>query len=325
MDLQKFLANNRLRSDLPIINNFGVAFSVNVLSAEAEVINVAITSTMMQKLWRSFKGGVRFVVTTILIFGVIQIGINFPAYKQKYEFFREKQLSIKDPSKELMKSLQKPTVPESLSAIQVAEAASQSVEDSFINHKEVINFNNFEIAPTDNRIVIGKIGKNVPIVDLGDDKLKKGDYEGLEKDIQSSLLKGVVHYPGTVEPGQIGNAFFTGHSSNYVWVDSKYNDVLALLEELVVGDKVTLFWKGKKYVYQAYDIKVVNPKDTWVLQQSGNEYPSIMTLMTCTPVGTSLKRLVIRFKQLYPNPTLNTVPTGNDAIIKGGAQTLVSN
>ncbi|OGC82260.1 MAG: hypothetical protein A2V81_01845 [Candidatus Abawacabacteria bacterium RBG_16_42_10] len=324
MDIQKFFAKNRLRNDLPIINNFGIELGLSLVSIRNEEVSV-VSATFPQKIWRSFKSGVRFVVTTILIFGVIQIGINFPAYKQKYDFFREKQLSIKDPNKEILKSLQRPTTSESLSAIQVAEAASQSVEDSFINHKEVINFNNFEIAPTDNRIVIGKIGKNVPIMELSDDKLKNGDYDGLEKDIQSSLLKGIVHYPGTVEPGQIGNAFFTGHSSNYVWVNSKYNDVLALLEELVVGDKVTLYWKGKKYVYQAYDIKVVNPKDTWVLQQSGNEYPSIMTLMTCTPVGTSLKRLVVRFKQLYPNPTLNTVPTGNDAIIKTGAQTLISN
>lgn len=324
MDLQKFFAKNQLQGDLPIINNFGIGLNLSYAPSPKK-IHKSTALNLVQKTWKTFKSSIRFVITTILIFGVIQIGINFPAYKQKYDFFREKQLSIKDPNKELMKNLQKPTAPESLSAIQVAEAASQSVEDSFINHKEVINFNNFEIAPTDNRIVIGKIGKNVPIIDLSDEKLKNGDYDGLEKDIQNSLLNGIVHYPGTVEPGQTGNAFFTGHSSNYVWINSKYNDVLALLEELVVGDKVTLYWKGKKYVYQAYDIKVVNPKETWVLQQSGNEYPSIMTLMTCTPVGTSLKRLVIRFKQLYPNPTLNKAPTGNDTIIKTETQTLISN
>lgn len=323
MDFRQFIATNRLRNDLPIINNFGVNFGLNLEYDNQAVL--APETSIIQKTWTTVKSGIRFVITTILIFGVIQIGINFPAYKQKYEFFREKQLAIKDPNKELLKSLQKPTDTESMSAIQVAEAASQSVEDSFINHKEVINFNSFEIAPTDNRLVIGKIGKNVPIIEIPDDKLKKGDYDGLEKDIQNSLLRGVVHYPGTVEPGQLGNAFFTGHSSNYVWIDSKYNDVMALLEELVVGDKVTLYWRGKKFVYQAYDIKVVNPKDTWVLQQSGNEYPSIMTLMTCTPVGTSLKRLVVRFKQIYPNPSLNTAPAGNDAIIKNGHQTLVSN
>ncbi|MBI4835856.1 MAG: sortase [Candidatus Abawacabacteria bacterium] len=306
MDLRDFFQQNNLRTSSPIINNFGIG-SVTHPIAQFQS-SAEDSSTLFQKVWNGTKLTTRFIVTTLLIFGVIQVSLNFPAYKQKYDYFREKQSGVKDPKKEILKSLQKAPTSATVSTTQVAQAATNSVEESFTLRKEVINFHNYEVTPSDNRVIIGKIGKNVPIVQVADDKLLKQDFSGLEQDIQDALLHGIVHYPGTAEPGQIGNAFFTGHSSNYVWVNSNYNNVLALAEELVVGDKVTIYWENKKFIYQVYDIKVVAPQDTWVLQQSGNEYPSIMTLMTCTPIGTSLKRLIIRSKQIYPDPAHNTAP-----------------
>ncbi len=304
MDLRQYFAQNALSEGDLIINNLGYR------SGSTEIALSPLPTSLPRQLWGAGKSLTRFVVTTALIFGVIQISINFPAYKQQYDYFREKQLAIKNPQQEILKNLQKTPNNAGISTTQVAEAAtSNSVEESFSTRQEVINYNNFEVAPSDNRVVIGKIGKNVPVVTVSDTKLIDGDYAGLEKDIQASLLKGIVHYPGTANPGETGNAFFTGHSSNYVWIKGDYNNVFALLNEIVVGDKVTVYWEGQKYIYQAYDIKVVSPSETWVLQQSGNEYPSIMTLMTCTPVGTSLNRLIIRSKQIYPDPAANTAPT----------------
>lgn len=306
MDLHQYFAQNALKEGDLIINNLGYT---NSLSTDGLTISPTSLS-LPSRLWQTGKSLGRFVITTALIFGVIQVSINFPAYKQQYDYFREKQLAIKDPQKEILKNLQKTPTNTSISTTQVAEAAnSNSVEESFATRQEVINYTNFELAPSDNRVVIGKIGKNVPVVTVPDTKLINGDYAGLEKDIQAALLKGIVHYPGTVNPGEIGNTFFTGHSSNYVWVKGDYNNVFALLNEMVVGDKVTTYWEGQKYIYQVYDIKTVSPTETWVLQQSGNEYPSIMTLMTCTPVGTSLNRLIIRSKQIYPDPSANKAPT----------------
>lgn len=306
MDLRQYFAQNALKEGDLIINNLG--YSNGTMS---DTLTLAQTSPSLPgRIWRAGKSLSRFVITTALIFGVIQISINFPAYKQQYDYFREKQLAIKDPQKELLKTLQKTPTNANISTTQIAEAANgNSVEESFATRQEVINYNNFELAPSDNRVVIGKIGKNVPVVTVPDTKLIDGDYAGLEKDIQAALLKGIVHYPGTVDPGEIGNAFFTGHSSNYVWAKGDYNNVFALLNEMVVGDKVTTYWEGQKFIYQIYDVKVVSPTETWVLQQSGNEYPSIMTLMTCTPVGTSLNRLIIRSKQIYPDPSANKAPT----------------
>ncbi len=151
-------------------------------------------------------------------------------------------------------------------------------------------------APLENRIVIPKIGKNIPLVDIAPDSLLKSDWAQLEKDIQGALKDGVVHYPGTAQPGQLGNVFITGHSSYYFWDPGKYKDVFARLHDLDVGDEFTIFWEQDVYKYRIRERKVVPPEDTEVLQQPRNE--KIATLMTCTPVGTAKDRLILVAEQI---------------------------
>src|SRR5438552_3712454 len=38
-----------------------------------------------------------------------------------------------------------------------------------------------------------------------------------ENEFQNFLQNGVVHYPGTALPGQPGNVYIFGHSSDYIW------------------------------------------------------------------------------------------------------------
>lgn len=148
------------------------------------------------------------------------------------------------------------------------------------------------VAPYENRIEIPKIAVNAPIItpEKGVEALVANDWNVLEDTIRDSLLKGVVHYPGTAEPGDKGNAFFTGHSSNVFWDISKYNSVFALLPKLEVGDDIFVYYEQTKYHYKIIAKKEVTPKDVSILAQ-GNEKQ--LTLMTCTPVGTNYRRLVL--------------------------------
>jgi sortase A len=100
----------------------------------------------------------------------------------------------------------------------------------------------------------------------------------------------VVHYPGTAEPGQNGNVVITGHSSYFVWDPGGFKDVFALLHEVNIGDKIIVYHQQIPYSYQVYDKKVVMPDQVDVLTQAGENR---LTLITCTPVGTNLKRLVV--------------------------------
>ncbi len=124
-----------------------------------------------------------------------------------------------------------------------------------------------------------------------------------EASIQKDLESGVVHYDNTALPGQPGNSVIFGHSSNDWWEPGNYKFVFVLLDKLVVGDTFTVNYNSKQYVYEITETKVVEPTDLSVLAQSSTPE---MTLITCTPPGTSWKRLVVKAKQISPTPQIVT-------------------
>ena len=148
---------------------------------------------------------------------------------------------------------------------------------------------NIDISPYDNRILIPSIGKNVPIVDI--DPQSGFDFSHLENIFMKELEKGVVHYPGTAVPGEKGNAFIFGHSSNYPWVHGDYNNVFALLDNVTYGDEIIVYYHQKKYTYIVRDKKIVKPGDVSSLARDPDAKE--LTLMTCWPIGTTLNRMLV--------------------------------
>ncbi len=155
-----------------------------------------------------------------------------------------------------------------------------------------------EIVPYDDRLIIPRINQNLPIVKVSSESLMKRDWDALEKDMQEALKDGVVHYPGTSSPGQTGNVVITGHSSYFPWDPGRFKDVFALLHDVVEGDKIVVFYNQDKYLYEVDSIKVVLPENIDVLKQTSDDR---LTLITCTPVGTNLKRLIVSAKLIAKN------------------------
>lgn len=151
------------------------------------------------------------------------------------------------------------------------------------------------IHPPDTRVVIPRILKNIPVIGVGNSNLIARDWDALEKDIQEALRNGVVHYPGTALPGESGNVVITGHSSFYAWDAGRFKDVFGLLHEVKPKDKIFLFHNQKKYTYEVFDIRVVKPTEIDVLGHTKDER---LTLITCTPLGTNLKRLIVTAKRV---------------------------
>lgn len=154
------------------------------------------------------------------------------------------------------------------------------------------------VGPPDNRILIPKLKLNVPLVTPPVDSLLRQDWAKVEEDIQTTLTDGVVHYPGTARPGQAGNFFVTGHSSYYPWAPGKYKTVFARLPELQPGDEYWVYYKGDRHRYVIREKREVNPSDVTVLDQP--EHKRMATLMTCTPVGTTLRRLILVAQEIDP-------------------------
>ena len=136
----------------------------------------------------------------------------------------------------------------------------------------------------DNRLYIDKINVNAPIIwNVPEDK------------ILEELKKGVAHFQGTSLPDEEkGNVFITGHSSGYWWSHDLYNQVFALLDKLTDSDKIALTYKNKKYTYEVFNKMVVKPTQIEVLKTKTEE--PTLSLMTCVPVGTRLKRLIVQAK-----------------------------
>ena len=133
---------------------------------------------------------------------------------------------------------------------------------------------------------------------------------------QASQLKamenGVAYFgiPGAnSKPGQVGNTVIAGHSSNDFIDNGSYKFVFALLERLKPGDIFHLNYEGVRYTYNITSTKVVKPTDV-----SSLVYPTTkpeVTLLTCTPLGTALNRLLVTAEQVSPNPAAATSAPDN--------------
>ena len=112
-----------------------------------------------------------------------------------------------------------------------------------------------------------------------------------EKSIQGELVNGVVHLANTALPGDAGNAYIVGHSSNYKNSPGSYNTVFAPLPQIKVGSQIIITRNLKHYTYVVYETRIVEPTELWVLsQETGGQ--KILTLQTSYPVGTADKRFI---------------------------------
>lgn len=153
----------------------------------------------------------------------------------------------------------------------------------------------------ESKIIIPKINVEIPI-DFDEPTIS-------EEAIQRSLEKGVVHYPTTPDPGQIGNGVIFGHSANNILNKGKYKFAFVLLKQLENGDIFYIQKDGKRYAYKAFEKRIVAPTEVSVLYPNYPDKPSTFTLITCDPPGTSLNRLIVVGEQISPDPSANVAGT----------------
>lgn len=145
------------------------------------------------------------------------------------------------------------------------------------------------------QIIIPKIN-----VDIGVDYTATTDYESQ----MAAMKSGIAYFgiPGAnSKPGQNGNVPLSGHSSNDFTDTGSAKFIFARLEQLRTGDVFYLNYKGTRYTYTVTKILVVLPSDVGALQ-IGDDKP-YATLITCTPLGTAEKRLLVIGEQISPSPS----------------------
>lgn len=223
---------------------------------------------------------IQFLLVSFFVFIIIYVVLNWQALSLNLTHYWNTWRGLKSPLERLV-------------------AEKEPAEEKLLT--QVSNFTpsklipplNIEVYPADMRIIIPRINQNVPVVGVKNENLVARDWDKLEADIQKALRNGVIHYPGTALPGEGNNVVVTGHSSYYVWDPGRFKDVFALLHDVRMGDRIVVYFNQKKFVYEVDKIKVVLPKDVDVLGSAPREQ---LTLITCTPIGTNLKRLIVTAK-----------------------------
>lgn len=107
------------------------------------------------------------------------------------------------------------------------------------------------------------------------------------------LSQSLIHYSGTSLPGQQGNAVIFGHSAlPQFFRTANYLTIFTKLPSLKKGDEIFVEYDGVKYKFRVEQMFEVKPTDIQVLEQRYDD--SYLTLVTCVPPGTYIKRLVVR-------------------------------
>lgn len=111
---------------------------------------------------------------------------------------------------------------------------------------------------------------------------------------EEDLSKSLVQFTGPLPPSY-GNPVIFGHSTLLWFYNPKdYTTIFSKLPDLTTGDDILVTVDSVTYRYKVYDMKVVYPDDLSVLDQNFS-FPNI-TLVTCVPQGTYLKRLIVKGK-----------------------------
>lgn len=249
-------------------------------------------------------GFMKYIATSTLIFAVLLLTANYSAYidvAKSYLYADE----LSQESISLLNSVEASKITSTLSKQkEIDKNASEEIrksKKSKYSIKKLVNETNkkrpkldIEITPYENRIIIPKIAKNIPLLDIKQKSV--GWAKELENIFMKELEDWVVRYPWSTRPGKDWNTFIFGHSSNYPWVKWDYNDVFANLNKLEYQDEVIVYYGQEKYTYKIREKKVITPGQTNILKRNKNK--DEITLMTCWPVWTTLNRLIVIWERV---------------------------
>lgn len=152
----------------------------------------------------------------------------------------------------------------------------------FASNKEKVS-NSFSYSEFD--LLIPSIDVFAPVV---------ADVDGYnQKQYRDALKKGVAHFNSTAKPGEDGNVFIFGHSTDWQLVEGNYQTVFKNLPDLKKDQDIILQYKQKRYYYKVLYNKITAYDDmTWI----GQNDKDVVTLMTCYPIGSNEKRMIVRGK-----------------------------
>jgi sortase A len=176
-----------------------------------------------------------------------------------------------------------------LSDIWFSTNEKQSLDNSYVS----------QLLPENQPIMIDSTVKeytlSIPKLGIANASVKVGG---------TDLKHHLIHFGGTQIPGKNGTGVIFGHSVLPQFFDPKnYLTIFSLLPTLKEGDDIYVSVDGITYRYKVATKKIVSPDDISGLEQRNDN--AYLTLVTCVPPGTYLKRLWLTAKLInYAKPKI---------------------
>jgi sortase A len=203
--------------------------------------------------------------------------LAYPTVRSRYFDYRQQQLlAMWD---EFNSSRSQPASSASQEGIsgqdeQIGTSGGPSTEESGSSSHHDPALEQFILENMEGVLTIKKIDLKIPV---------------LKEDTEENLNISVAHVAGTSGPGEAGNYVIAGHRMR------AYGRHFNRLHEVAVDDEIQFTGlEGETYVYRVFEVLVVNPEDTWVLQPSGED--KLITLVTCDYSQKPSVRLIVRGK-----------------------------
>lgn len=122
----------------------------------------------------------------------------------------------------------------------------------------------------------------------------------VEGESLANLKKGITHYKGNAQPGEIGNFAAAGHRATN-------GEPFRNLDRMQRGDRVYVQTAREWVIYEVDRTLITKPNATWVLlpvpgRAGQSPTQALMTLTTCNPRWASYQRLIVfgKLVQKYP-------------------------
>lgn len=223
-----------------------------------------------QRQWQWFLNVITFFIVAVITYSFI----NYPALQVRaiYAFARPSSQSSN-------------LVPENPPSASNTQSTAPNETGTDTSQSQYHEAENVPDDVPDNGIYIQKTDTKAPI-----------NWDGNSDNVKDLLATGVVHISGSASPGAPGNIFITGHSSDYWWTPGDYKTVFSLLDKLENGDEIVIRYRDYDFIYKIYNKEVVDKED--INRFVTNDKVQTLTLMTCFPVGTDWRRLIIQAERI---------------------------
>jgi LPXTG-site transpeptidase (sortase) family protein len=164
----------------------------------------------------------------------------------------------------------------------VISGATSKFLEVLANEKNFINeLNQTNYSQKENSLEIPEIGVTAPLIII----------ENSNNNFDKELDRGVVLFPNSVLPGEMGQTIILGHSAPSNWPKVNYEGVFSNIADLEEKDEIILYFNHQKYTYS------VNQK---IFLEKGEEIPNntetsgnTLLLISCWPPGKNIQRVII--------------------------------